>query len=565
MHDNKKYIIIFRWVIFLLIILISYILAGNGIKLSEDIKPLQLTLIFFLVYLIIITALYKTNARNNYYYFYSLCADTIFALILISLTKFQQSPFIFTLYLIIIASMSLDIKTSYKLNLSAGIIIAYIAVSLAGGDHKSNLILFITPIIGLPLVTAALLLLTTKKSTTEETAKSHIKQLEEAYKVSREQTKAKEEKELMLLDKSQKLISLIEISRSMGAITRLDELLELVVNKARETLNTKISFLMLIKDRELHVAYSLGLSDITKNILKCKVSEGIFGEAAVKNKIVNLNLHDNPAEMQLLHNSFEKIKNILCIPLISPQDKKLIGMIGAANLLLGEKFSEEQTGYLYTLATDASIFVRNRILFEELEKSYLEMIQALAQAVEARDPYTYGHVDRVMHFSILIAKKLGGNPAQIDLIKTSAILHDLGKIGTPDNILLKPGALTDEERAIMNEHVTKSADILRNISSLNPKVLSIVKHHHEKYDGTGYPDGLKGDAIPIEAQIIAIADTYDAMTSDRPYRKGFPVEKAIAILKEVSGTQFNPKIVEAFVDIYETTKFNENKLPGDIS
>lgn len=565
MHDNKKYIVLFRWIVFVLIILISYTLAGRGVKLSENIKLLQLTFIFFLIYSIIVSALYKTNARNNSYYFYSLCVDTVFAFVLISLTKFQQSPFIFTLYLIIIASMSLDIKLYYKLNIPAGIIIAYIILPILGGAPKANLTLFTTQIIALPLVTASALVFLSKKTTTEETTKTHIKQLEEAYRVSREQTKAKEENELILLDKSQKLISLIEISRSMGAITRLDELLELVVNKARETLNTKISFLLLIKDRELNVAYSLGLSDITKNILKCKVGEGIFGEAAATNKIVNLNINDNPAEVQLLHNSFEKIKNILCIPLISPQDKKLIGMIGAANLLLGEKFSDEQTGYLYTLATDASIFVRNRLLFEELERSYIEMIQALAQAVEARDPYTYGHVDRVMHFSILISKQLGANPNQIDLIKTSAILHDLGKIGTPDNILLKPGALTNEERAIMNEHVTKSADILRNISSLNPKVLSIVKHHHEKYDGTGYPDGLKGDDIPIEAQIIAIADTYDAMTSDRPYRKGFSDEKAISILKEVSGTQFNPKIVEVFISLYNSGKLAENKLPGDIS
>lgn len=557
MPDHKKTIIISRWIVFVLVILISYIYAANGITLFSKLNILKLTAVLFLIYLILTTALNKVYSWNNLFYFYSLCVDAVFTLILMSLTKFQQSPFIFILYLIIIASTSLEIKPSFKLTLPIGIIVLYLFIPLLGGGLKSGLAPFLTNFFGILLVTATIFIFS--KSSTKDTAKAHLKQLEEAYKVSREQTKAKEEKESILLDKSQKLLSLIEISRSMGAITRLDELLELIVNKARETLNTKISFLMLIKDKELIIAYSLGLSDITKNVFRCKVGEGIFGEAAAKNKIININLIDNPNEMKILHNTLEKIKNILCIPLVSPQDKKLIGMIGAANLLLEEKFSDEQTAYLYTLATDASIFVRNRILFEELERTYLEMIQALAQAVEARDPYTYGHVDRVMHFSISLAKQLGAGQNEIDLIKTAAILHDLGKIGTPDNILLKPDALTNEERVVMNEHVIKSADILRNISSLNPKVLDIVKHHHEKYDGTGYPDQLKGDNIPLEAQIIAIADTYDAMTSDRPYRKGFPAEKAISILKEVSGTQFNPKIVDAFVQLY-----NSGKL-GDLS
>lgn len=507
----------------------------------------------YFLYAVIVTALYKNYSRHVFFHFYCLFGDFLFILILVALTGFQASPFVFLFYPLIIAAASLDLDVVYKGTIILLVPLAYSALALLSKAGLANFGLFVVQLFGLCCVILVSFLLA-EKLTQKNIMKIHLKQLEEAQNTSRIQTKEKEEKELVLIDKSHKLLSLIEVSRSMGATNRLDELLELVVNKACETLNTKISFLMLIKEKELRIVYSLGISEMTKQIFKTKVGEGVLGQAAAKHEVLSLNYKDNPNEMRIFSNSFERIKNMLCVPLISPQDKKLIGILGVANLLIGERFTEEHSGYLYTLATDASIFVRNRILFEELEKSYIEMIQALAQAVEARDPYTYGHIDRVKTLSVLLAQKLNASPSQVDLIKTAAILHDLGKLGTPDSILLKPGALTDDERKIMQEHVTKSADILRDISSLDPKVLGIVKHHHERYDGGGYPDGLKEDKIPLESQIISIADTYDAIITDRPYRKGLAPEEAISILKEVAGTQFNPKLVELFIELYKAGK-----------
>ncbi|MFH1452457.1 MAG: HD domain-containing phosphohydrolase [Armatimonadota bacterium] len=553
MLDHKRYIISLRWIIFLLsaaVFLLIY-LKNPGFISSKSIKILLILAVIYTIYSLIVTVLYKTHYKEDLFYYYSLFGDFVFGLILISLTGIQASPFMFLFYLIIIAAGSLEVDRNYKIAMTLLIPVSYLFITIASGSVTSDFVLFIGNLAGLTLTVIAGLILSeriSQKKTTDE----HLKKLQEAYNLSRQQAKEKEEKELVLIDKSQKLLSLIEITRSMGATARLDELLELIVTKARDTLNTKISFLMLIKERELVVAYSLGLSELTKNLFKSKLGEGVLGASAVKNQIVNINIKDNPDETGIFFNAFERIKNMLCVPLKSPQDKKLIGLLGVANLLVEDKFTEDHSSYLYTLATDASIFVKNKLLFEELEKSYIEMIQALAQAVEARDPYTYGHIDRVKNISLLIAKRLGANQAQLELIKTGAVLHDLGKIGTPDNILLKPGALTDDERNVMQQHVTNSTNILRDISSLHPKVLDIVKHHHERYDGEGYPDRLKGDDIPVESQIVAIADTFDAMTSDRPYRKGMPHEKAVALLKEAAGTQFNPKLVDIFITLYNT-------------
>ncbi|MBI2251313.1 MAG: HD domain-containing protein [Armatimonadetes bacterium] len=384
-----------------------------------------------------------------------------------------------------------------------------------------------------------------KKLDEAKETKYILSELEEAYKMSRKEAQIRHEREISLADKTKKLHTLAEITRLMNQAKKLDELLKLIVTSSKEELNTQIGFLMLIKKNSLNIVYSLGLSEESQRIFSANLGEGILGKTALDGRAVRLSEQDN--QLKSLIGVSEKIKNLLCVPMLSPQDKMPIGILGVANLIQGNSFDKEQEEYLATLATDAAIYIKNKILLENLEKSYLEMIKVLAQAVEVRDPYTSGHIERVQDYAVEIAKKLKLSQTYTEFIKSAAILHDVGKIGTPDQILLKAGPLDIKEREEMNKHVLTSVGILRDISSLNKEVLDLVKHHHEKYDGSGYPDRLEGENIPLGAQIIAIADTFDAMTTDRPYRKGFPKEEALKEIKGLAGTQFNPRVVEVFL------------------
>lgn len=174
----------------------------------------------------------------------------------------------------------------------------------------------------------------------------------------------------------------------------------------------------------------------------------------------------------------------------------------------------------------------------------------MLQALQIKDDYTRWHVKRVADYSKDVAKALGLPPAEVKRIHRAAVLHDIGKIRTPDGILKKPGKLDDDEFKVMRQHASEGRKILSQLKGgVDNRILDYVGYHHERWDGKGYPDGLKGDRIPIGAQIIAVADTYDAMTSDRPYRKGMSEEKALSLMAENSGTQFSPVVLKKFLEM----------------
>ncbi|MBF0529266.1 MAG: HD-GYP domain-containing protein, partial [Deltaproteobacteria bacterium] len=177
----------------------------------------------------------------------------------------------------------------------------------------------------------------------------------------------------------------------------------------------------------------------------------------------------------------------------------------------------------------------------------LASITSLAQALDERDPYTRYHSGNVSRYAVAIGRKAGFNVAVLENLRLAGILHDIGKIGIPDIVLNKPGSLTAEEFEIIKQHSQRGAEILRPISTLSTIIPGIL-HHHERLDGRGYPAGLKGDDIPVISQILAVADTYDALTTDRPYRRGMNPEKAITIMNEVSGTQLSPQYVQLFIE-----------------
>ena len=185
---------------------------------------------------------------------------------------------------------------------------------------------------------------------------------------------------------------------------------------------------------------------------------------------------------------------------------------------------------------------------KELEKERLASIEILRRSVDAKDTYTRGHSDRVSEYAVLIGEKLGFSKEDLQVLKIGGLFHDIGKIGIPDKILLKEGKLTDEEYNEIKTHPSIGAHILEN-STIFEEMIPIVLGHHERFDGFGYPQKLKGENIPLMARIVAVADTFHALISDRPYRKGMSVEKACSILEEGAGIQWDKELVRQFISI----------------
>jgi putative nucleotidyltransferase with HDIG domain len=215
-----------------------------------------------------------------------------------------------------------------------------------------------------------------------------------------------------------------------------------------------------------------------------------------------------------------------------------------------EAFGERDIRVLSILASQAALALQNANLFSQRDDLYLATLDAMARTIDARDPYTAGHSQRVAQYSAAIGKALGLDQKQLSSLERGGVLHDIGKIGVSDAVLRKPGPLTSEERTEIEQHPVIGYALLRDMSFI-ADVLDMVRHHHERWDGRGYPDQLKGQEIPLAARIMAVADAFDSMTSNRPYRNSLPLQVARARLLEASGTQFWPPAVNALVEIVD--------------
>ena len=213
----------------------------------------------------------------------------------------------------------------------------------------------------------------------------------------------------------------------------------------------------------------------------------------------------------------------------------------------------EWLGFLETLATQAAIALDNAELFQGLQRSNMELalaydatIEGWSRALDLRDKETEGHTQRVTELTTTLARAAGVLAEELVHVRRGALLHDIGKMGIPDAILLKPGALSDDEWKVMRQHPQLAFDMLSPIAYLRP-ALDIPYCHHEKWDGTGYPRGLKGETIPLAARLFAVVDVWDALTSDRPYRAAWSEEQARAYIREQTGKHFDPQAVQAFM------------------
>lgn len=213
-------------------------------------------------------------------------------------------------------------------------------------------------------------------------------------------------------------------------------------------------------------------------------------------------------------------------------------------------FDQEDQEIFNTIVYQLALVIKNFSLLESGKRIFLDTIQTLARTIDARCEITKGHSERVTQYSVAIAAALGWSEEQLEQIRQAALLHDVGKVGIPDNILKKQGPLTDEEWEEMKKHPLYTVLILNGITELQA-ILPMAQYHHEHYDGKGYPTGISGEDIPLGARIIAVADAFDAMTADRVYRKAISVARAVEIIKECAGTQFDPQVVSVFTKMLD--------------
>jgi GAF domain-containing protein len=239
---------------------------------------------------------------------------------------------------------------------------------------------------------------------------------------------------------------------------------------------------------------------------------------------------------------------VLCVPITLRG--KPTGILFLANYKVGQAFTADHRNLVTELAAQAAVAIDNARLFKDREEVILASLEALANAVDARDPYTAGHSQRVTQYALMLARQMKYSPRDQGpwlRLERGGRLHDIGKIGVPDAVLQKPGKLTDEEFARMREHTTVGYNILSGLKMLTDELI-IVRSHHERYDGKGYPDRKSGDELPMFAWIVSAADAIDAMTSDRPYRKGMTLDIAIEQVRAGAGTHFHPDVAEAVLD-----------------
>jgi HD-GYP domain-containing protein (c-di-GMP phosphodiesterase class II) len=297
----------------------------------------------------------------------------------------------------------------------------------------------------------------------------------------------------------------------------------------------------LIQDRQALLA-----EDINKLIWKESVIEGGNGTRKL--------LQEVSEQMPLLN-------AVACVPAFYQHNLLAILLLGQKED--GTRFEQDELDFFAALASDVAMAIRNAQLFDELKREadrnrnlFIQTTIALSSAIEAKDAYTHGHTERVTKYSIAIARHMDLSgayhfpPKFFENLYIAGLLHDIGKIAVPESILCKTEQLTAEEYDIMKTHTTRGAEILKPLTAFT-QCVDGVKYHHERYDGRGYPEGLKGEEIPMVAAIIAVADAYDAITTDRSYRKGMSKESAIAEVRKNIGKQFNPLPAQALIELFE--------------
>ncbi len=346
------------------------------------------------------------------------------------------------------------------------------------------------------------------------------------------------------------LETLTEISRTLAATLDMDAVLHLIIQKAMALLDCQAASLLLVDpaQRELVVQVALGLGGPTWSNKRLPLDAGFAGYVVRTGQPLSVDdAQNDPRYDHLVESSIEQpIRSLLCVPLVKTD--QVFGVLQVMNKKNGAAFSDADRDSLTAFALQSTLALENARLYSELKQGFTDTVRVITNAIEARDPYTAGHSDRVNKIAQEIGRELGWPRERIEILEIGAILHDIGKIGVSDSILHKPGELTREEYADMKQHPIVGAKVLEQVHALRP-ILPYILYHQEHFDGGGYPFGLAGSAIPIEGRLLAVVDAFDAMISDRFYRMGMTIHQALEELLRHRGTQFDPEIVDALVRV----------------
>jgi putative nucleotidyltransferase with HDIG domain len=303
--------------------------------------------------------------------------------------------------------------------------------------------------------------------------------------------------------------------------------------------------ILLLWDKEalgLRVVGSTGLAKEASQYPLLKDTPSISGSVMNKKQPLVVNDLETEPYLKKINREEYLTKSFISVPLIFQED--VLGVLHVCDKKFTNPFTERDQLLITNIGRIGAIALQNVKLYEQIQQDYLKTITALALAIDARDSYTMHHSENVARYAVTVAGNMGAKPYEIDLLKQAALLHDIGKIGIKDSILLKETGLTAEEYEIIKQHPAKGEEIADSLSFLK-QAAKLIRHHHERYDGKGYPDGLKGQNIELGARILAVVDAFDAMTTERLYHKAFSFPEALAEIEKNKGTQFDPEVVDS--------------------
>ena len=360
------------------------------------------------------------------------------------------------------------------------------------------------------------------------------------------------------------VMNLYKVSETMSSSLSLDRILQILIETIQAEFNADAVGLILEQPSEDENQASHYLSYGMSREAKDDDFTGVINEETLLNSF-----HESP--FLIVHGAkvrryFRRLPEHRSISsFLSAALKARDEIIGAVNVFSFRrnfKFSEGQAKALIILASRAAQSIENARLYENLQRTFRETIEGLVSTLEAKDKYTSGHSRRVTEYALLIGRGLKFTERELERLDRAGLLHDIGKIGIRLEALNKPDKISLAEHEMFKDHTVVGKQILESVHFLR-EIVPLVYYHHEWWDGSGYPEGIKSEHIPLGARILAVADSYDAMTSDRPYRKAMPQSRAIQELRRCSSTQFDPQVVEVFIQELERNREEVEKITSD--
>ncbi len=341
--------------------------------------------------------------------------------------------------------------------------------------------------------------------------------------------------------------ALIRVAMLLNSETNLDHLLDLIIEESNRLLEADRSSLFLVDHEKKEVYTKIALGTEGREI-RVPLGKGLAGTVAASGQTINL--RDAQNDPRHAGNISDYVAHTILTMALKTHSGKIVGVIQAINKKTGF-FSARDEELLAAFCGLAAVSIENATLRRDIERMFNSFVTTMAKTIDARSPQTSGHSERVAEYAGKMARQLGMNSEQVRVVELAGLLHDYGKIGVPEAILMKPGRLTEEEWVWMRSHVVQTREILSNIyfiGELN-RIPLIAGQHHERVNGKGYPEGLSEDKIVFEAKILAVADVFDAITVKRYYRDPMPCNEALDYLATLSGIEFDGKCITALTEV----------------